>query len=42
MATAESLQTKNAGVGVEGRETSYTVAEMRINTAIIENTMEIP
>ena len=42
MATAESLQTKNAGMCVEGRETSYTIAEMRIDTATMENTMEIP
>ena len=39
---SKSLQTINAGEGVEKREPSYTVGGMQTSTATLENSVEIP
>ena len=38
----QSLQTVNAGEGVEKREPSYTLMGMQTSTATMENSVEIP
>ena len=38
----QSLQTINAGEGVEKREPSYTLVGMQTSTATMENGVEIP
>ena len=38
---SKSLQTINAGEGVEKREPSYTIGGMQSSTATMENSVEI-